>query len=63
MKRRFCPDCKEITPQRTASYDPDDPESLIVWECSICKNAVGFYDSSEEGLFSEEPDPVFRSVN
>jgi len=47
MMKRFCPDCQKITPQKTVSYDPDDPEGLIIWECVICKNSVGFYDGSE----------------
>ncbi len=54
MIRRFCPDCKEITPQKTVSYDPDDPESLIIWECVVCKNATGFCESPEIEILGKE---------
>lgn len=42
--KRFCPDCRVKTTQTVQLYNPDDPESGEVWECSICKENTGWVE-------------------
>lgn len=41
---RYCPECKKKTRQFIALYHPDYPELGAVWQCSICKENVGFVE-------------------
>jgi ribosomal protein L37AE/L43A len=42
-----CPDCDAETPQRVRKYDPDDPDSLLIWVCNLCGESVGFMDPGD----------------
>jgi ribosomal protein L44E len=39
---RYCPRCKEETPQRIDSYNPDQDNSLEIYVCEICLEANDF---------------------
>lgn len=32
-----CPECKQNTEHRLVPYNPDDPDSMLAWECTKCK--------------------------
>lgn len=40
--RGFCPECQDSTQQTLKPYDPDDPNSILVWECDVCHSQTEF---------------------
>lgn len=32
----FCTNCQQVTPQITTPYDPDDPDSPLIYLCLKC---------------------------
>jgi hypothetical protein len=39
---RYCHNCKCETPQYPVISDPDDENSFMLWECSVCKEHSDF---------------------
>ena len=39
---QYCPSCEKETFQNLNLYNPDDPESELVWVCNECKESVSF---------------------
>ena len=44
LELRNCPNCKKETMQEIKLYNPDDPIQGHIFECSECKENVGFAD-------------------
>jgi hypothetical protein len=44
VERKYCPDCKCQVQAEVSKYNPDDPESLLIWQCFQCGCAIEFID-------------------
>jgi len=44
VERKFCPDCRCHVQAEITKYDPDDPESSLIWQCLQCGNAIEFFE-------------------
>jgi len=44
VERKFCPDCGCHVQAEITKYDPDDPESSLIWKCLQCGNAIEYFE-------------------
>jgi hypothetical protein len=42
IDKMYCPNCKKPVEVREALYDPDDPMSMGVYECTECHEGIDF---------------------
>ena len=43
-RERFCPECEKKTKQVIKLYDPCNIESGKVWQCTICKEYISWFN-------------------
>ena len=42
-EKQYCHKCEKETNQKLEKYNPDDPESDLIWICDECKEGISFH--------------------
>lgn len=47
-RNHYCPECKEETVQKLVLSDPDNPDSMQLWQCDKCFEHIDFQTQRTE---------------